>query len=139
MEPKPKPGSDHITIKLPKELVEEMDRLIGVKGFRSRGEIAKEAIRQLLNQYKESLTPPQLPLLEHFNISENGVRILDRALANGYSRGRIVDVYFKPDCIICEYCGTDNCRHVQFALTIPKVREILSRKDWPISKRIKEE
>ncbi|MEM3628878.1 MAG: ribbon-helix-helix domain-containing protein [Candidatus Bathyarchaeia archaeon] len=136
---KPKPGSDHITIKLPKELVEEMDRLIGVKGFRSRGEIAKEAIRQLLSQYKESLTPPQLPPLEHFNISENGVRILDRTLANGYSRGRIVDVYFKPDRIICEYCGTDNCRHVQFALTIPKVREILAQKDWPISKRIGEE
>ena len=112
MESKPKPGSDHITIKLPKELVEEMDRLIGVKGFRSRGEIAKEAIRQLLSQYKESLTPPQLPPLEHFNISENGVRILDRTLANGYSRGRIVDVYFKPDRIICEYCGTDNCRHI---------------------------
>ncbi|MEM3788307.1 MAG: ribbon-helix-helix domain-containing protein [Candidatus Bathyarchaeia archaeon] len=136
---KPKPGSDHITIKLPKELVEEMDRLIGVKGFRSRGEIAKEAIRQLLSQYKESLITPPLPPLEHFNISENGVRILDRTLANGYSRGRIVDVYFKPDRIICEYCGTDNCRHVQFALAIPKVREILAQKDWPISKRIGEE
>ncbi len=135
----PKPGSDHITIKIPKELVEEMDRLIGVKGFRSRGEIAKEAIRQLLNHYKESLAPPQLPPLEHFNISENGVRILDRALANGYSRGRIVDVYFKPDSIICEYCGTDNCRHVEFALSIPKVKKILIEKGWPISGRIKEE
>ncbi|MEM2506204.1 MAG: ribbon-helix-helix domain-containing protein [Nitrososphaeria archaeon] len=139
MESKPKPGSDHITIKLPKELVEEMDRLIGVKGFRSRGEIAKEAIRQLLNQYKENLTPPPLPPLEHFNISENGVRILDRTLANGYSRGRIIDVYFRPERIICEYCQTDNCRHIEFALKIPKVREILSQKDWPISKSIKEE
>jgi len=134
-----KSGSDHITIKLPKELVDEMDKLIGALGFRSRGEIAKEAIRQLLSHYKESLAVPQLPPLEHFNISENGVRILDRTLANGISRGRIIDVYFKPDRIICEYCGTDNCRHVEFALKIPKVRQILSQKDWPISSRIKEE
>jgi len=138
-ESKSKPGSDHITIKLPKELVAEMDRLIGTMGFRSRGEIAKEAIRQLLSQYKEKFAPPSLPPLEHFNISENGVRILDRTLANGVSKGRIIDVYFRPDRIICEYCGTEHCRHVKFALSIPKVREILARKDWPIKSRIMEE
>jgi hypothetical protein len=136
---KNKAGSDHITIKLPKELVEEMDRLIGALGFRSRGEIAKEAIRQLLSHYKESLAPPALPSLEHFNISEHGVRVLDRTLGNGVSKGRIIDVYFKPDKILCEYCRTDNCRHVEFALSIPKVRKILIEKGWPISARIKEE
>jgi hypothetical protein len=136
---KNKTGSDHVTIKLPKELVDEMDRLIGALGFRSRGEIAKEAIRQLLSHYKESLAPPALPLLEHFNISEHGVRVLDRTLGNGVSKGRIIDVYFKPDKILCEYCGTDNCRHVEFALSIPKVKKILTEKGWPISSRIKEE
>ena len=133
-----KPGSDHITIKLPKELVDEMDKLIGALGFRSRGEIAKEAIRQLLSHYKENLAPPKLPPVEHFNISENGVRILDRTLTNGTSRGRIIDIYFKPDGVLCEYCQTDNCRHVEFALNIPKVRKILTEKGWPISKKIKE-
>ncbi|MEM3640875.1 MAG: ribbon-helix-helix domain-containing protein [Candidatus Bathyarchaeia archaeon] len=136
---KDKVVSDHVTIKLPKELVEEMDRLIGAMGFRSRGEIAKEAIRQLLSHYKESLAPPQLPPLEHFNISEHGVRVLDRTLANGVSKGRIIDVYFKPDKVLCEYCQTDNCRHVEFALSIPKVKKILIEKGWPISSRIKEE
>jgi Arc/MetJ-type ribon-helix-helix transcriptional regulator len=120
--------SDHVTVKIPKELVDEMDRLIGALGFRSRGEIAKEAIRQLLNHYKESLASPELPKLEHFNISEHGVRILDRTLANGLSRGRIIDVYFKPEGVWCEHCGTDNCRHIQFALTIPKIREIVWKK-----------
>ena len=127
-ESKPKPGSDHITIKLPKELVAEMDRLIGAMGFRSRGEIAKEAIRQLLSQYKEKLTQPRLPPLEHFNISEHGVRILDRTLTNGNSRGRIIDVYFRPEGVWCEHCQTNNCKHIQFALTIPKIREIIWKK-----------
>jgi len=139
MQDKPAKQSDHVTIKIPKELIEEMDKLKGVMGFRSRGEIAKEAIRQLLSRYKEKLTPPQPPPLEHFNINENGVRILDRTLANGYSRGRIIDVYFKPDRIICEYCHSSSCRHVKFALNIPKIQDILLKKGWPISKRIKEE
>ena len=130
--------SDHVTVKIPKELTDEMDKLIGALGFRSRGEIAKEAIRQLLNHYKESLALPELPKLEHFNISENGVRILDRSLANGVSKGRIIDVYFKPDNAWCEYCQSTDCRHVEFALNIPKVRKILIKKGWEIHKKIKE-
>ena len=124
--------SDHVTVKIPKELTDEMDKLIGALGFRSRGEIAKEAIRQLLNHYKESLASPELPKIEHFNISENGVRILDRTLANGVSRGRIIDVYFKPDKAWCEYCEATNCQHVKFALSIPEVQKILRKKGWKI-------
>ena len=124
--------SDHVTVKIPKELTDEMDKLIGALGFRSRGEIAKEAIRQLLNHYKESLASPELPKIEHFNISENGVRILDRTLANGVSRGRIIDVYFKPDKAWCEYCEATNCQHVKFALSIPEVQKILHKKGWKI-------
>jgi Arc/MetJ-type ribon-helix-helix transcriptional regulator len=124
--------SDHVTVKIPKELTDEMDKLIGALGFRSRGEIAKEAIRQLLNHYKESLASPELPKLEHFNISEEGVRILDRTLANGVSRGRIIDVYIKPNNAWCEYCEATNCRHVKFALSIPEVQKILHEKGWKI-------
>jgi len=54
------------------------------------------------------------------------------------SKGRIINVYFKPDKIFCEYCDTDGCRHVEFALNIPKIRKILIEKGWPISKKIKE-
>ena len=120
--------SDHVTVKIPKELTDEMDKLIGALGFRSRGEIAKEAIRQLLSHYKENLASPELPKLEHFNISENGVRILDRTLANGISRGRIIDVYFKPEGVWCDYCQTSSCRHIQFALTVPAIQEVILKK-----------
>ena len=130
--------SDHVTVKIPKDLTDEMDKLIGALGFRSRGEIAKEAIRQLLNHYKESLASPELPKLEHFNIDEQGVRILDRTLANEHSRGRIIDVYFKPDNVLCEYCQSSSCKHVEFALSLPVVRDILREKGWKIRKKIKE-
>ena len=41
----------YVDVSLPKELIEEMDKLIGQYGFRSRAEIAKEAIRQLLLRF----------------------------------------------------------------------------------------
>ncbi|MEM1661023.1 MAG: ribbon-helix-helix domain-containing protein [Candidatus Bathyarchaeia archaeon] len=47
---------DHITIKLPVELVEEIDVLVGKYGFRSRGEVVKEAVRKLLDHYR-NITP----------------------------------------------------------------------------------
>jgi Arc/MetJ-type ribon-helix-helix transcriptional regulator len=120
--------SDHVTVKIPRDLIGEMDKLIGSLGFRSRGEIAKEAIRQLLNHYKESLASTEQPKFEHFNTSENGVRILDRTLANGISKGRIIDVYFKPEGVWCDYCQTNSCRHIQFALTVPAIQKVVLKK-----------
>jgi hypothetical protein len=126
-----KKGEDeYTTVRLPKELMEIIDNIIksGVGSYKSRAEFIKEALRRRFEELKVLTPTPEPPKLEHFNISEHGVRILDRTLANGYSRGRIIDVYFRPEGVWCEYCQTDNCRHIQFALTIPKVREIVWRK-----------
>jgi len=41
----------YITIKLPKNLVDEIDNFVGKYGFVSRTEVVKEAIRKLLRQY----------------------------------------------------------------------------------------
>ena len=105
-------------------------------GLQKRAEFIKESIREKLKTIPREILE-QLPL-EHFNLSENGVRILDRSLANKHSRGRIIDVYFKPDKVLCEYCQSNNCKHVEFALSLPEVRKILSKKGWEIRKKIKE-
>ena len=47
----------YVDVSLPKDLVDEMDKLVGQYGFRSRPEIAKEAIRQLLFRYTFTPTP----------------------------------------------------------------------------------
>jgi len=44
-------SKDYVTLKIPKELAIEIDDLVGKHGFTSRAEIAKEAIRRLLQQY----------------------------------------------------------------------------------------
>jgi hypothetical protein len=127
----------YTTVRLPKELMDEVDQIIkrGVRGYKSRAELIKEAIRDKLKTFPPIPEQPPvqaLPPIEHFNIDEDGVRILDRTLTNGTSRGRIIDVYFKPDEVWCEYCQATNCQHVKFALSIPEVQEILAKKGWKI-------
>lgn len=119
----------YVTLKIPKELADAIDTILGKMGFRTRAEFTKEAIRKLLTEYKARL--PALPIISHFNLDEDGVKILDRSLATKNSpSGRIIDVYFKQNKIWCEYCQSEDCRHIQYALTIPKVKEILRKKGW---------
>jgi len=118
-------------ITLQRELVNKIEEYIKAHpemGYKSLADFITDAVREKCEQLKILTPTPELPQLEHFNISENGVRILDRSLANGYSRGRIIDVYFKPEGAWCEHCQTNNCKHIQFALTIPKIREIIWKK-----------
>lgn len=73
---------------------------------------------------------PQITM-QHFNINESGVRILDKSLTSKNSpRGMIVDVFFKRGKAWCEYDDTDNCRHIEYALALPIVREIFKQKGW---------
>ena len=44
---------EYVPIKIPRDLVDEMDKVVGSFGFKSRAEIAKEGIRRLLLILKE--------------------------------------------------------------------------------------
>ena len=125
-------SDDYTTVRIPKELIEEIDNIIkrGIRGYKSRAEFIKEAIRKRSEELKTFQPMPELPPLEHFNIDQQGVRVLDRTLASQTSSGRIIDVYFKPDNVWCEYCQSSGCRHTKFALNLPAVQEILNKKDW---------
>jgi hypothetical protein len=127
-------------ITLQRELLNKIEEYIKAHpemGYTSIAEFVKEAVREKCAELKILTPTSEQPELEHFNVCETGVRILDRSLSNGTSRGRIIDVYFKPNIIWCEYCKSDSCRHVEFALNIPKVRQILLEKDWPISEKVR--
>ena len=126
---------DYTTVRLPTELMDEIDQIIrrGVRGYKSRSEFIKEAIRKRFEDLQASQPMPKLPPLEHFNVDEQGVRILDRTLATKTSGGRIIDVYFKPDSVWCDYCQSNSCRHTRFALELPAVQETLDKKGWKIA------
>ena len=44
---------EYTQVRIPKELMKEVEKLLGRFGFRSRAEIVKEAIRRLLLELKE--------------------------------------------------------------------------------------
>jgi metal-responsive CopG/Arc/MetJ family transcriptional regulator len=46
--------SEYTTVQIPNDLLAEVDALIGKHGFKSRPEVVKEALRALLDQYKEA-------------------------------------------------------------------------------------
>jgi len=72
-------------------------------------------------------------MMAHFNLDEKGVRILDRGLATENSpRGRIVDIYFKDKKAWCEHDDSFDCKHVEYALSLPVVQEILKKKGWKL-------
>lgn len=119
---KERKGSDHVTVKIPQELVAEMDKLIGKYGFRSRGEIAKEAIRELLAEYEKSP-------FEMLNHDDRGVKVIDRQLC------RVADIQITPNGIHCPVCDASKCEHIRFALSQPDVRKIVTQKQkegWQI-------
>ena len=122
-------------ISLQKELVGTIENYIKAHpemGYKSLADFVTDAIREKCEKLGIFTVESALPPLEHFNISENGVRVLDRALGNGTARGRIIDVYFTPETVLCEYCDSNSCRHVQFALSIPAVQKIMQEKGWKI-------
>jgi len=125
---------EYTTVRLPKEIMDEIDDIIkrGTRGYKSRAEFVKEAVRKRFEELQTQQPQLKLPALEHFNIDEEGVRILDRTLASKTMGGRIIDVYFKPNLVWCDYCQSSNCQHTKFALELPEVQNILDKKGWII-------
>ena len=45
-------SNEYVVVKIPKNLADDVDALIGKFGFTSRAEITKQALRKLLQEYK---------------------------------------------------------------------------------------
>lgn len=61
----------------------------------------------------------ELPRFEHFNMNATGVRITDRETR------RIADIDLKPTGIYCDLCEKNKCAHIDFALTVPAIKEVI--------------
>jgi len=107
---------DYVTVRIPKELSEEADKLIGKKGFRSKAEIVKEALRELIDHYGAD---KHFQMLHH---SSDGVKVRDVRL------GQVADIKISPEGIYCPICDASNCEHIRFALDQPDVKNLIRRK-----------
>jgi hypothetical protein len=93
-------------------------------GVKNDTEVVRSLIHRFALEHKDDLQP----LLEHFNLNEEGVMILDHTLDP--PKGRIIQVLFKPEQVECELCESQQCRHIRFALSLPAVMGLLRKKGW---------
>jgi hypothetical protein len=118
-------------ISLHRDLVGAIEEYINTHpemGYKSLADFATDAIREKCEKLGIFLPKPALPVLEHFNLGEGGVRVLDRSLANRSSSGKVIDIYFKPEGIWCSHCQADSCRHIDFALSVPSIQSVVVKK-----------
>ena len=117
-------------ISLQRELVDRIEEYIKTHpetGYKSLADFVTDAVREKCEELKILVPiPPELPALEHFNINEDHVTVIDR------KRRTFADVYFRNDHVYCELCGEENCEHVKYALNLSKVQKALREKGWVI-------
>lgn len=109
------------TVKIPNSLAEALDRFLQgpdaeLYGFRSRADV----VIYLLVSFLESqsvIKPRVRPRLEHVNLYETHALVRDNLLKV------TAEVWFTPPTARCSYCHTTKCIHVDYALTLEKVRD----------------
>ena len=115
---------EYTTIKVPNDLIVKTDCYIGKNGYKSRSEIVKEALRDFFATHKLEASTSPLPRFERINGDANGVLIFDRELKGN----KAVHVTFKPTGIRCDYHETDKCEHIEYALGLADVQELIRKK-----------
>jgi len=107
-------------------------------GYGSINQFIEDAVRR---RCEELRVFELIPRFFHFNVYEDHITIGDRKLGqddeHGRRQPRLIDIYFKPVgkfneyVLWCEYCESDNCEHVKYALTIQqKYEKYIKAKGW---------
>jgi hypothetical protein len=105
-------------VSVKKELIDQIENFIQENPqYKGVADFVHEAIRVRMEDLKSK--PPRF---EHFNIGPDGARITDR------QKGIIADIYFKPSGIFCDVDKSNTCEHIDFALTVPKIKEIIKQR-----------
>lgn len=74
---------------------------------------------------REKLERMDMHRFEHVSTLDDSIRILDSSLT---PMGTIVTVSFKDESAWCSYCDETQCVHVQYAWSIPEIRDVLEKR-----------
>ena len=113
--------------RLDEDLAEKFNKITSYLGIQNEAETIRYLIQQFYMKNRKEIEEycQKENALEYFNLDENGVKILDKTNPD---RKFVAQIYFKPDGIWCEHCQTDNCKHIQFALTWKNVIKVIKKK-----------
>ena len=117
-------------ISLQRELVDKIEEYVKTHpetGYKSTADFVTDSVRKRCEELKILIPmPAEPPRLEHYNLNQDHVTIIDRA------QKAFADVYFRNNHVYCEYCASENCEHIEYAVNLPKIQAILSKKGWVI-------
>ncbi len=118
-----KPEFKSISVK--EELAESIEKFVKQYpefGYRSISQFMEDATRHHLQELKSQIV--QLPRFEQINSDASGILIYDREIKGN----KAVHVSIKPNGIRCDFHQSDTCEHVQFALSLPTVMDLIEKK-----------
>ena len=76
-----------------------------------------------LDNFSASCSPvnKRVPV-QNSDSTPDGARITDRKI------GMIAEIYFKPEGIFCDLDKNNTCEHINFALTVPAIQNIIRKR-----------
>ena len=110
-----------LNIRLKGRIVDKFKRIKTYLGLENDTEVIRTLITWFYKENEKDLTGPPKSMW-HLNLNEDGVIIWDPDI------GRGAQIYFKPQGIFCEVCKSDNCKHIQFALSKNDIREVIRKR-----------
>lgn len=110
-----------LNIRLKGRIVDKFKRIKTYLGLENDTEVIRTLITWFYKENEKDLTGPPKSMW-HLNLNEDGVIIWDPDIGKG------VQIYFKPQGIFCEVCKSDNCKHIQFALSKNDIREVIRKR-----------
>ncbi len=117
------PGKEYTGVSMKNEIAENVENFIKAHpmlGYRTITQFVEDATRRRLEELQAEIKEP--PRFEQVNSDEEGVKILDRKIHE------VVQIYIKPSGIKCSFHQTDDCEHIQYALTIKEVADNIRKK-----------
>ncbi len=106
------------TIKIPKELAEQIESIMTKEGFNNKADFINQAIRELLQKYTNSR-------LEYANFDDDVIRLIDNHKPRGTP---FVEIVLNGKELHCKTCQSKACEHIEHAWKEPKIKRQLKEK-----------
>jgi len=121
---------DRLNVNLRGPVADKFKRIKAYLDLENDTEVIRSLISWYYSQHEKELTGPP-KLMWKINLDDNGAWIWDPDLQNS------VEVYFKPEGIKCGQCLTNDCKHVQWALSRSDIQEVIRKRrkeGWKLPK-----
>jgi hypothetical protein len=113
--------TEKLNILLKGDNADKFQRIKSFLGLENDTEVIRVILTWYYNQHAKDLSGPPKTMW-HLNLNNQGVLIWDPELREG------VEIIFAPKGIQCQYDENDDCKHIQFALSKPDIREVIRQR-----------